>query len=53
VAVVKRNSDAHLHDTLLFAASSMKPNINLQLLCNKSSSSINHFANMLTSKENK
>jgi len=30
----------------------MKTNINLQLLWNKRSSFINHFANMLTSKEN-
>jgi len=31
----------------------MEPNINLQLLCNKRSSFINHIANMLTTKENK
>jgi len=53
LAVVKRISDAYLHDTLLIPASSMEPNINLQLLCNKRSSSISHIANMLTSKENK
>jgi len=48
LAVVKRISDAYLHNNLLIAASSMEPNTNLQLLCN-----INHSANMLTSKENK
>jgi len=31
----------------------METNINLQLLCNKRSSLVNHIANMLTSKENK
>jgi len=53
LAVVKRISDAYLHDILLIAASSIKPNINLQLLCNKRSSFINHIANILLSKENK
>ena len=53
LAVVKIISDAYLHNTLLIATSSMEPNINLQLLCNKRSSFINHIPNVLTSKENK
>ena len=53
LAVVKRISDAYLHDTLLIAASSMEPNIHLQLSCNKRSSFTNHIANMVTSNENK
>jgi len=53
LAVMKRISDAYLHDPLFTAASSMKPNINLQVLCSKRSSFINHIAKMLMSKENK
>jgi len=52
LAAVKRISDAYWHDTLLIAASSMEPNIHLQLTCNNRSSFTNHIANMLTSKEN-
>jgi len=53
LAVVKTISDAYLHDTLLIAASSMEPNINLQLLYSRRRNFINHIVNMLTSKENK
>jgi len=53
LAVVKRIPDPYLHDTLLIAASTMEPIINLQLLCNKRSSFINHIVNTITSKENK
>jgi len=38
---------------VLIAASSKEPNINLQLLCKKTSSFINHIANMVTCKENR